>query len=579
MLKEIFRRQASESREKAAQERRLRIAGLRERLACGESKTDVSIELATQLRELGENEEALQVLKQAISKKPKARLYLEYVQLTARLNRTEEAIAAAAEGMSLFPDCLRLQVREALLLPVIYENQEQIEYYRQRFCRGLQGLDVRLRLDTPEQREDALTAISRHNNFYLAYQMQNDRQLQERYAGFVHRIVAACYPDLVGAVPPPSAPGRIRLGYLSASLKNVGTASKHSVAKTFAAWISGRNTENFEIFVYNSSESPDLAAERPEGCDYYRPLPPDLREACETIRADRLDVLIFLDIGMSSRLTPLSCLRLAPVQCVTWGHPVTTGSPNIDFFLSSDLMEPPGGDAHYSEQLIRLPGIGMDYRKPFVPRAMLDCSRKRFGLRDDCTVYLCCQSTFKYLPVHDDIFPRIASKVPASQFVFLTPNSAVAAVFRRRLEIAFKHAGLDANEHCVLLARHNVFDYWALNLASDIFLDSLEWSGCNSTMEAIACRLPIVTLPGQFMRGRHTYAILTQLGVTETIATDKENFIDIAVRLGRDSDWRKEIARSITARESLIYSDRSSTDALEQFLIAAVREKRASFSG
>jgi len=36
----------------------------------------------------------------------------------------------------------------------------------------------------------------------------------------------------------------------------------------------------------------------------------------------------------------------------------------------------------------------------------------------------------------------------------------------------------------------------ACGLLADIYLGTIEWSGCNTTLEAIACGLPIVTFPG-----------------------------------------------------------------------------------
>ena len=59
----------------------------------------------------------------------------------------------------------------------------------------------------------------------------------------------------------------------------------------------------------------------------------------EVISKDNLDVLLLPDVGMSWSSRTSSLLRLAPVQSVGWGHPVTTGSQNIDFYLSSELME------------------------------------------------------------------------------------------------------------------------------------------------------------------------------------------------------------------------------------------------
>jgi predicted O-linked N-acetylglucosamine transferase (SPINDLY family) len=217
---------------------------------------------------------------------------------------------------------------------------------------------------------------------------------------------------------------------------------------------------------------------------------------------------------------------------------VTSGLPTVDYFLSNALMEPPNGQDHYSEQLIKLPGIGICCQKPVIPRALLEKSRRDFGLREDAVLYLSCQSIFKYLPQHDDVFPAIAKRVPGAQFVFLIPNDYVQANFRRRLELAFAAGELLAKNYCVCLPRQDILDYWNLNLLADVYLDTIEWSGFITTLEAIACRLPIVTLPGQFMRGRQSCAILTEFGVTETIAGDKSDYIDIAIRLGVEHAWR-----------------------------------------
>ncbi len=87
-----------------------------------------------------------------------------------------------------------------------------------------------------------------------------------------------------------------------------------------------------------------------------------------------------------------------------------------------------------------------------------------------------------------------------------------------------------------------------------------------TTFEAIACELPVVTLPGKLMRSRHSAAILTQLGVSETIAGDAEQYVEIAVKLGLDVDWRKSVVGRVVAGYSELYSDTRSVRALEVFL-------------
>jgi predicted O-linked N-acetylglucosamine transferase (SPINDLY family) len=69
-----------------------------------------------------------------------------------------------------------------------------------------------------------------------------------------------------------------------------------------------------------------------------------------------VDVLIYPDLGMEPLSWYLSFARLAPVQMAWWGHPVTTGLPSIDYFISLH-DEAPHAQQHYSEQLIRMRAV------------------------------------------------------------------------------------------------------------------------------------------------------------------------------------------------------------------------------
>jgi predicted O-linked N-acetylglucosamine transferase (SPINDLY family) len=264
-------------------------------------------------------------------------------------------------------------------------------------------------------------------------------------------------------------------------------------------------------------------------------------------------------------------LRLAPVQCVTWGHPITSGLPTIDYFISSELMEPAEGDNHYSEKLIRLSNLGIAYPKPSLPPQRK--TRLDMGLAEDKIIYLNCQSLFKYLPENDEIFPKIARQVPNSQFIFICHRSEfVTHCFQSRLSQAFNKYGLNWQDYGVMMPQLEQNDYFQLNLLADIYLDNLSWSGGNTTLEAIACQLPVVTCPGEFMRGRHSYAILKKLGITETIATDKNHYIEIAIRLGLDNQWRQTIKDYTKVNIDTVFNDRTSVESLERFYQSVVGE-------
>jgi predicted O-linked N-acetylglucosamine transferase (SPINDLY family) len=85
------------------------------------------------------------------------------------------------------------------------------------------------------------------------------------------------------------------------------------------------------------------------------------------------------------------------------------------------------------------------------------------------------------------------------------------------------------------------------------------------TLDALACGLPVVTLPTSVMRGRMSAAMLRRIEVTETIATSTDHYIEIAVKLGLETPLREALKQKITARCSLLFNDRECITALEQF--------------
>jgi predicted O-linked N-acetylglucosamine transferase (SPINDLY family) len=234
-------------------------------------------------------------------------------------------------------------------------------------------------------------------------------------------------------------------------------------------------------------------------------------------------------------------------------------------------MEPKNAQKHYSEQLIRLPNIGLCYAKPIIPQ--LTKTRADFQLHDDAVVYLSCQSLFKYLPQYDYIFPAIVQQVPQAQIAFLSHESIhITEKFRQRLQRVFASFGLNSEDYCVIVPRQNILGYLNLNLVSDVYLDTFSWSGGNSTLEAIACNLPVVTCPGEFMRGRHSYAILKMLGVTDAITKNEAEYIEIAVKLGLNREWRNSIVDRMVQRHCYLYDDKTCVEALDAFFRRVVQE-------
>ena len=73
------------------------------------------------------------------------------------------------------------------------------------------------------------------------------------------------------------------------------------------------------------------------------------------------------------------------------------------------------------------------------------------------------------------------------------------------------------------------------------------------------------------MRGRHCAAILRMLDVPETIATTIDDYVAVAIRLGRDNQFRQAISSRMAKNRDKVYHDRALVTALEDFIERSMR--------
>jgi len=524
------------------------------------------INLANALMELGQPEEALAHFDRAIALAPDfAPAYYNRGIALRGQSRLTEAAASFERAVAIKPDFLQAKFAACVArLPILYENEPEIAARRADYAARLRALhDEVERMATPGDLADAVGA---HQPFYLAYQGLNDRDLQAIYGAMICRIMAAHYgPAKLPAPPEPGEP--VRVAIVS------GFFRQHSNWKIpIKGWLSQLDRRRFRLFGYYTADEGDAeTAAAAALCERFVQGPLALDAWRQAILADAPHVIIYPEVGMDRVSAQLAAQRLAPVQCNAWGHPDTSGLPTLDYYLSSDLMEPPDGAQHYTERLVRLPNLSIYYEPPDAAPAAAD--REALGLRPGATVFWCAQSLPKYLPQYDQVFPRIAREARDCQFTFIEfPGGAqITGLFRERLERAFAAFGLKAADHCVFLPRLKPQEFVAAIGACDAVLDSIGWSGCNSVLESLVHDLPIVTMTGPLMRGRHATAILTMMDVQDTVTASVDGYVAAAVRIARDAGWRSALRSKIARNKHRLYRDSACIAALEDFLAAQVR--------
>jgi predicted O-linked N-acetylglucosamine transferase (SPINDLY family) len=260
---------------------------------------------------------------------------------------------------------------------------------------------------------------------------------------------------------------------------------------------------------------------------------------CESIRADRIDVLVELS-GHSpgNRLRALG-LRPAPVQIAWLDYFHSTGTRAIDVLISDAVLSSPRLAHHYSEHLLRLPSGRLCWSPPQDAPAIVP--------RNGAAIRFASFNRINKL--NDEVlaaWSRILAGVPGS----------VLRLKARALDRADERAHFLARcaRHGITADRLELLGYGtpAQALAAyadvDIALDPFPFSGCATSFDALWMGLPVITWQGETMVSRQSASLLTALGLDELIAENVDDYVRGAIALADDAAWRGELRGGLRER-------------------------------
>ena len=526
---------------------------------------DSYLNLSIALNKNGNLEEAISYCKKVIEKDPKNTMGLnnlgEYYQ---EIGNEDLSIDCYKKALKIDPNNLRSKWLMMNTFPVIYENFDQINYFKKLFEKNILEFEKFVDKINIHKKEKILSALKASTNFYLHYQGNDVTILQKRYGLLIQKLTHYIYPEFHKKIPYQKPHKFIKVGFISSFFFD------HVISKLFKNWIIKLNKNKFQKYVYHVNLKKDHITNLIKENCYGFFQETNVNTVINKIISDRLDILVFLDIGMVPSMQILGSLKLAPIQCCAYGVPVTTGFKNIDYFLSADSMELSSSQEHYSEKLIKLPDLGIDYDMP----EKKNIGNIKYKKEENKIIFLNLQSNFKLLPQHDHIYFEIIKKNPGCMFWFIgTKNEFIVNKFKKRILKICGENNLPLDNFFSFYPQAPYQNYLDLIANSDIILDSLDWSGLNTSLEAISLDKPIITLPSNFMRGRHSYGVLKNLKIDELICHSKKEFVDLAIKLSRDLDFRDQIIKKIKKNKKLIFNNNKTIKFLEDFFISISKNK------
>jgi len=541
--------------------------------------------LADLLLKQGKESEVVELLRKAIAERPDAELCVNLGNLLVGSGRCDLAVAEYRRAINLradhaeawfnqgvafqdqrmvpeaqesFDRAVNLcperpfwRLRRLTVGPVVFRSAQEIEDYR----RELNGiLDQWIADPPPRASWNELAGADAIAYFNLAYHGCNNRELKGKFAVLYERY----FRDQ----PEPTGSGlsqRKRIGFL------VTQRHQGIFLRCMRGILERLDRQAFEVVILCSHAIVDVIRKEVRRDDLrFVSFGRNLTEAVATIRQAACDLIYYWEISSDAMNYFLPFARLAPVQCTSHGSLITSGNPAVQYFLSSELTEPDGSQKHYTETLWK--SKTLLFHESRVP-PVSPVSRSHFPAPEKGAWYVCLQNPFKLHPDIDSLLGGILAADPTGTIVLLGGrHHRVVALLQERFATTVP-------EHCrriVLLPWQKYDDYCRLLQLADVVLDPPHYTAGSSIYDILSFHQPVVTMRGELAVGRVTTGYYGKMGMEDLVAASPEEYVQTAVRIGTDRDYRLSLRHRIEAASAAVFDDVEAVREHERFFSEAI---------
>jgi len=440
-------------------------------------------------------------------------------------------------------------IRLLFELPYLFQNIGEVNMYYQYIQRWVDYIHTNIFQHSESNFWHSVALLfKRYAKFALYFSNNNLKEIYVKRADIMEFALKIQGHQIDFDLPERSADrDKIRLGILA---DNFSTQAE--IFATLPVY-KHLNRDEFEIILYFINAS----GHRFEKCclgytDVAVKLPQNLNVQVETIRKWELDILFIANniTAQTNTISELALHRLAPIQVVGMNSPVTTGMRHIDYYISSKLTETEienDTQNHYRENLVKLdvPAQCFDFATEEQLIKTISFQRETTGIPQNAVVYISGANFFKILPEVEETWIKIIAGVPDAVLVLypFNPNWAPiypVTAFKQRLVATLAKYGLDADRLILLDAVPNRTDVKERLKVADIYLDSYPYAGMTSLIDPLEIGLPTVVMSGNYARSNMGASLLRELQMPDLIADSEESYIDLAIALGTNPDFRQQ---------------------------------------
>ncbi len=410
-------------------------------------------------------------------------------------------------------------VAKKILAPLIARDKKEIDDYRKKISKGLDDIinsNKELNYDNDQIISPPL--------FELTYTDEDNKKINEKMVRAFKKIYQPLnYKISINE----KLNNKIKIGFISQFFTD------HTIGKLFKNLIFSLDLKFFDIVIYHSNKTKkgEIFEEfqRKSTSGFKNEiLPNKLSDKIKIIEKEKFNILFYPDIGMSIELYFLSLVRLAKYQIMSWGHPETTGSDSIDFFLCSKSLISETSKKFYTEKLLVMDKLPMIYEKPIIKNKLNDEDLSKRN------IYSCPQTLFKFHPDFDEYLFDILKKDNKAILYLLKDTNKV--YYQKLLQRFKKNQNFDSTR-VIFLDPLNLNQFINHLGSSSVLLDPIYFGSGNSFHESMYYGTQTVTYPTKYIKSRIVSAAYIQMEIENPpIVQNKDEYVDKAIEIANDKD-------------------------------------------
>ena len=355
---------------------------------------------------------------------------------------------------------------------------------------------------------------------YKPYATAEIWKRQQGYARMVEENITPMSP-----LPPKAHKGKIRVGYISPNFH------RHAMFPIFYGFFSCCDKENFTVIGYQLNGSVDGYTHiiRDLADEYYDIHDLSVKQAAQKIREDGIDILVDLAGHSANTGLPVLAYRPARVQVSGLGSLCTAGIPEVDYYITDEIVDPPGlHDAYFVEKPLYMLSQFSYAGRNAPASAGTPCRSRR---------YIQFASFQAYRKLNDEmllVWKKILEQVPSAKLL-LKSVSFSSRSLEEEAKKRLKSLGMPMDR--VIFEQGGDEDsYLKRYLDVDIVLDTYPYPGGSTTLDALYMGCPVISLYGERRNTRFGLSILKSVGLEELASTDTDRYIKKAIALAEDQE-------------------------------------------